>query len=145
MSVVAAVITRLKAIVPDLGQRVYGAADLARLVAQKVPPQATPAAHVYPAGLLGGRAEPMLGMFHQDIARLVTVLVTVRSHDQAGAGAVDDIEALLNAIVEAVAGWAPHEARGLFVLGRAQLVSAQGGAFSFELTFSLDDQLRIYA
>lgn len=145
MGITAAVIDRLKAQVPGLGQRVEGAADLARLVAQQTPPQATPAAHVFPAGLSGGAAEPMIGLYRQDVARLTAVLLTVRAQDQAGQRAVADIEALIDAIVEAIAGWAPHETRGVFVLRRAQLVSAVGGAFSYELTFSLSDELRILA
>lgn len=143
MAVIPAVIARLNSMVPALGGRVAGAADLARLMASQTPPQVTPAAHVYPGGLLGGRAEPILGFYRQDIERLVSVLITVRSQDQAGARALDQIEALLDAVTEAVAGWAPTDSRGVFVLRRAQPAGASGAAFSFELTFSIPDDLRI--
>jgi len=143
MAVIPAVIARLKSMVPALGGRVAGAADLARLMASQTPPQATPAAHVYPGGLMGGRAEPILGQYRQGVERLVSVLITVRSQDQTGARALDQIEALLDAVVEAVAGWAPTDSRGVFVLRRAVPTGASGAAFSYELTFSISDDLRI--
>jgi len=143
MGLIPLIIERLKTEVPALGGRVAGAADLGRLIASNTPPQVTPAAHVYPAGMLGGRAEPLLGIYRQTVERHVAVLLSLRAQDQAGASAIDQVEALLDAIAEAISGWVPTGAAGPFVLRRTLQAGSKGGVFSYETTFSISDELRI--
>ena len=46
-------------------------------------------------------------------------------------------------MIEAVCGWAPDDAIGVFELRSAELVGAKDGALIFQLEFTLNDQLRI--
>ena len=46
-------------------------------------------------------------------------------------------------VIEAVCGWAPDDAIGVFELRSAELVGAKDGALIFQLEFTLNDQLRI--
>ncbi len=70
-------------------------------------------------------------------------MLTVRGHDATGARALERIDDLIEAIVAAVAGWSPEAGGWAFNLRRVRLVSSAGGAFVYELTFAIADQLRI--
>ncbi|WP_121064729.1 phage tail terminator protein [Chachezhania antarctica] len=137
------VIARLKAEVADLGGRVEGAASFATLMQQNALPQVTPAAHVLPVGLTGGRANAATGMFTQLFDEAVGVILTIRGHDQTGGRSLDLTEALIRAVIEAVAGWEPADEIGSFRLVRGNLVSLRAGALIYQLDFSITDQLRI--
>lgn len=137
------IIARLKTLVPDLGNRVAGAAALAQLLAQNGVAQVTPAAHVLPAGITGGRVTALTGLYRQEIERLFAVVISVRSHDASGARALAGIETLINAVVVAIAGWTTAPYVGPFMLRRMQLARFSEGLAVYELTFGVADQLRI--
>ena len=63
--------------------------------------------------------------------------------DPLGDKALKDISPLVAAVIEAVCGWAPDDAIGVFELRSAELVGAKGGALIFQIEFTLNDQLRI--
>ena len=71
------------------------------------------------------------------------VLVVRVAGDPLRAKAVASLVPLARATINAVAGWAPDDAIGVFRLVQAELIGASGGALIFEIDFALDDQLRI--
>lgn len=137
----AAVRTRLAAEVPGLGGRVIGAADLAVLTAQNRLPQVTPAAAVVPLGMRGGAVTAVMSRFRQIVARRVGVVLVWRAPDPATVRAADDVEALAEAVVAALAGWTPDaETPGVLRLEDGALVALTGGTIRYDLVFVLDDQ-----
>lgn len=144
MSLVAAVIARLRATVPDL-RTIDGAAALAALIERNAIAQVTPAAHVIPSGLKGLAAEAMTGAFVQDVEETVTVVLSLRPNDRIGAAGIEPVEALKTAVIAAIAGWAPGDETGVFVLSRAGISNVSGGALIFQIDFAIHDQLRILA
>ena len=142
---IAAVIARLENQVPELAGRVEGAAELNALVQSNGLPQHTPAAHVLPLGLRGGRPDAAAGMFRQEFEETVAVVLTLRNQGRTGDRGLAGADALISAIVAAIAGWAPGDEIGVFSLSRGQLVSFQAGALVYQLDFSIVDQLRISA
>ena len=144
MALVYQVIARPEAQVPDLAGRVEGAARLADLMRRNALPQATPAAHVLPAGIDGGRPLDTMGIYRQEIQRLVAVVLTVRTHDRTGGRALEAIEPLLESVLAAIAGWAPAGHRmGVCSLRRGRLASFEAGTLVYEFTFALADETRI--
>lgn len=141
--VVADLIARLKARVPALGNRVEGAGALAALTRAGGVPQAALVAHVIMAGIQGGRAMPLTGIYRQTTERLVSVVITVNTGHAQGGRMIDTIEALLDAVIAGVVGWQPPDTQSVCVLRRAQLLTAQGGVFSYEITFAVDQEVRI--
>lgn len=136
--------TRIEAQVAQLAGKVGEAADFADLVERKKIPAQTPACFVLPAGLRGGKASAVSGLFRQDFTEIVKVVLVERvAGDPLRGKAVANITPLLRALVQAIAGWAPDDAIGIFALAQAELVGASGGALIFEVDFALDDQLRI--
>ena len=141
--VTADVIARLKAQVPDLGGRVEGAGSLAALAKAGGVPHAALVAHVVMAGLQGGAAIPMTGLYRQVINRLVTVLLTVNTGHAQGGRFIDAVEALIDEIIAAIVGWQPPATQSVFTCRQAQLLSAAGGVFSYEITFAVEQEVRI--
>lgn len=137
------IILRLKDRVPDLGARVFGAAELANLTANGKLPQVTPAAHVITTGIAGGKHHAQLGSFVQTIDRLFSVILTLRSQDASGARALARLDGLITDIIAALAGWDIDGRLGVFVFRRAALLQTQDGVFAYEISFSIADQLRI--
>lgn len=137
------IIARLKDRAPGLGQRVFGAAEFARLTANAEFPQVTPAAHVVSTGIAGDRHQAQLGFFVQHITRLFSVILTLRSQDASGARALTKIDALVTEIIEALAGWELGDRLGVIILRRAALMHSMDGVFAYEISFSIADQLRI--
>jgi hypothetical protein len=138
-----AVKDRLEAI-SALAGRVHGAARLAQLTERGAQAQASTAAFVLPLGLRGGSADAVTGMFRQALDRLVGVVLMVRNvGDATGAAAQAELEPLIEAVIGAIAGWAPDEAIGVYKLARGELVSIAAGTVTYQLDFALDDQLRI--
>ncbi|WP_242095496.1 hypothetical protein [Sphingomonas sp. CROZ-RG-20F-R02-07] len=134
---------RLEAI-PALAGRIQGAAKLAQLTQAGAAVQANTAAFVLPLGLRGGKADAVSGMFRQSIDRLVGVVLMVRNlGDATGEKAFAELDPMIEAVIEALAGWAPDEAIGVYVLARGELVSISAGTITYQLDFALDDQLRI--
>ncbi len=143
MDAVAEVMTRLKALVPGLARRVEGAADFAELMRRNALPQQTPAAHVLPLGLQGGREDAIAGAFRQDVVEVVGVLLTLRTFSQTGAATLPELNLLIRDVINAVAGWGPAEAVGVFRLARGHLVTMSAGTIVYQIEFSISDQLRI--
>lgn len=134
---------RLKTI-PALANRVFGAARLAELLKQGAVPQATPVAFVIPLGLRGVSPDAVSGLFRQGLQRLVGVVLVVRNvGDGTGEKALVELDPLIEAVIDLLAGWAPDEAFGVFTLARGELVSIEAGTIIYQLDFAIDDQLRI--
>jgi hypothetical protein len=143
MTLVTEAIARLKARVPDLGNRVEAAANYATLMKSGGVPQAAIVAHVLFTGIGGGTALPLTGIYTQKISRLLSVILTVNTGNAQGGHWLDRAEAVIDAILAALLGWQPSGASGICTLRRSQLVDATGGVFRYELTFSCDHDLRI--
>ncbi|MDT8856431.1 hypothetical protein RNZ50_15665 [Paracoccaceae bacterium Fryx2] len=137
------IIARLKARVADLGNRVAGAAEFAALTATGKAPQVTPAAHVIPTGIAGGKHLTQTGAYVQSIDRLFAVILTLRTQDASGARALARLDGLIEDIVQALAGWELGGRVGVVVFRRAALLRSTDGVFAYEITFSIADQLRI--
>lgn len=137
------IIQRLKDRVAALGGRVEGAEALAHLMKQGAYPTTTPTLHLLPAGITGGKETAFSGPFRQEITRQISLILTVRTHDATGARAMPRIAELIDAIVLAVAGWAPTPDTGVFRFIRAGLTRFETGTAVYEITFALPDQLRI--
>jgi hypothetical protein len=140
---VADVIARLKAGVPDLGNRVEGAGALAALSKSGGVPQAGLVAYVVPTGIAGGKAFPLTGIYRQAIDRLISVLLVINTGHAQGGSLGDRMEALTLAIINALVGWQPEGATGVVTLRRAQLIDATGGVYRHEITFAAEHELRI--
>ena len=137
------IIQRLKDRVPDLGARVFGAAEFANLTTSGKLPQTTPAAHVITSGIAGGKHHPQLGSYIQTVDRLYSVILTLRSQDASGARALPKIDGLIADIIAALAGWDIDGRHGVFILRRAELLRTTEGMFVYQISFSITDQLRI--
>lgn len=143
MDAVAFVRDRLAQTVPALAGRIEGAAAFADLMRQNALPQVTPAAFVIPLGLQGGGSEVMTGLYRQDVEEIVGVLLVLRSFSRTGDKALPELDLLIAAVLQAVAGQAPAEALGVIRLLRGSLVSMEGGTIVYQIEFALSDQLRI--
>jgi hypothetical protein len=142
---VADLVARIAGAVPQLTRRVETAAELSELVRRKALPQASPYAFVLPAGLHSrSHGEAGAGYFVQNVDETFAVVLCVRvSGDVTGSRAVPAIDALVWAVIEAVCGWGPADAVGVFHLRRGQLLSAEAGAIIYQLDFGLQSQVRI--
>lgn len=140
---IADLITRLKEQVPDFSGRVEGAANLAELMAQGGLPQATPAANVVSVGLQGGQPDAASGLFRQSFEEVFGVILTFRNNTATGKKAFDRVEEIKRAVIEAVAGWSPLDAFGVFRLARGTLVNFSAGTLVYQIDFAIGDQLRI--
>ncbi len=137
-----AVIARLKAEVPELGNRVEGALDLADMLRSGRLPENTNAI-VLPAGLSGRTADAATGIFRQDFTETIAVLLLARVYDQTGRQALARIRPLIMEVVNALAGWAPGDELGVFQLARARIVSMAEGNLIYQIELTITDQLRI--
>lgn len=140
-----AVIERLKTRAPLLSGRVYGAAALASLMKADAVPKVTPCAHVLPTGLTGrSDGEAATGAYVQSYDYGFAVVLSLRAHDPLGErAALDEVIPLIVDIARALAGWTPDDDTvGVFVFRRAGLASFARGVAIYELTFTLQDQLR---
>ncbi len=132
---------RLETFVPDAG-RIETAVDLTRLLKDRGLPQ-TSTAFVVPLGLQGKRAGDATGVFTQEYAVTVGVLLVARSHDQTGSKALDALWPVILQVMNALGGWSPGTEFGVFELRRGDIAGMSGGALLFMLEFSINDQLRI--
>jgi len=138
------VIARLNDKVPDLIHRIEGAAELSALVRSKSLPNELPFAFVLPLGLRGGANEVTAGLYRQIVDDTISVVLLVEAAgDHSGEKALPEIDALKEAIINAVCGWAPADAFGVFRVTRGALVSLNAGTVIYQLDFSISDQLRI--
>ncbi|PKP85851.1 MAG: hypothetical protein CVT80_00295 [Alphaproteobacteria bacterium HGW-Alphaproteobacteria-2] len=140
---VAEVIARLAERVPDLAGRIEGAAELSALMRENRLPQVTPAAHVLPLGLRGLQADAAAGLFRQAFDETVAVVLTWRGYEPTGGRALAGLEALIDTVIAALAGWAPAQATGVLRLSRGQLVAISAGTIVYQIDLTLTDHLRI--
>lgn len=138
-----AIIDRLKARVPDLGNRVEDVGALAALTAAGGVPGATPIAHVVPGGIAGGKHLAQTGSYVQGIERMFSVILTLRTQDPTGKRALPRLAELIDEIIAALAGWDIGGLLGVVQFRRSTLIGADRGAFSYDVQFSVTDQLRI--
>ena len=143
MSLLDLVSARLEARIPELAGRVYNAGDFARLMKEGILPPVPVSAHVLPLGLQGGAGDAISGLFRQSLDETVGVVLTLKTTDPSGARVLASIDALIRQTIDCLAGWGPAEAIGVFHLARGTLLSVVGGAISYQLDFTLPDQLRI--
>lgn len=137
------VITRLKEAVPALQTRVTGAASLVQLIAQNQLAQHSPAAHVIHLGIRGGVPDAAAGLFRQQVEEEIGVILTFKNVTGAGANALDRVDEVRIAVIEALAGWEPEGGFGPFRLGNGRVTSMLASTLVYELSFSIPDQLRI--
>ena len=137
------VIARLKDLVPQLSNRVEGAAHLAQLMAANQLPQHSAAANVIASGLSGGAADVGAGLFRQPYDETVTVYLTFRNVQGSGGNALDLFDEVKWAVIEALCGWAPDGVIGVFRLVRGQVVNMATGTLLYQIDLAIGDQLRI--
>ena len=77
------------------------------------------------------------------VAESVGVVLFLRGHDQTGARALSNLRPFIGTVINAIAGWQPSGEIGVFQLSRGALVDINGGLLSYQLDFSINDQLRI--
>jgi hypothetical protein len=135
---------RLGTQVAALNGAIEGIADLAALVSEGAMPQREVAAFVVPLGFDDRGGQSAAGMYTQMIADAVGVILCIKSLGDAKARkALPTIETLTDAVVNALAGWAPNSVVGVFVVKRGRLVSVTKGLVIYQIDFELQDQLRI--
>lgn len=137
-------IAELVGSVPPLAGRVHSAAKLAQLRQQGQLLQACPAAFVLPTGLRAGRPDAAAGLFRQPVEWFESVVLAVRAAgDATGAAALAQIEPLIIATIEAVAGVEHPDRFGTYALASGDLLSLDAGLLIYQLDFAIEDQLRI--
>jgi hypothetical protein len=145
----AEVATRIEATVPSLIGRIEGATALARLTDAGKAPERTPAGFVLFGEVVGGAVDFGTGWFTQHYAEAVTVVLFERAgDDRRGEKAGEKLTPLVTEVLEAVLGWSPSgpdrgEIGNVFTLGRAGFVGFVGHASVYEITFQLNERLRI--
>lgn len=135
---------RIAARVPALEGKLGNAGEFAQLVERNQMPQHHTAGFVLPGNLQGGAASAMTGAFLQHFSETVIVVLAARvANDPTGARATDEISPLVRDVIDAVCGWGPDDAPGIFALVSGELVGTQAGTLIYQIDFALDDQLRI--
>jgi hypothetical protein len=144
MTLVETVKTQISAQVAALTGVLEEVAELSALVQQNALPQRLPAGFVIPLGCDGREPDAAAGLYRQSFREVIgVVLVAESAGDPKAKRALVKIDTLKDAVIAALAGWAPAEAIGVFVLLRGRLVSVVAGTVFYQLDFALDDQLRI--
>jgi len=126
--------------------RVQGAAELTDLIARKALPNAPLWAFVLPAGIrVRDEGEASTGAFVQSIDEVFAIVLVVKSAgDPTGEKKLGELDQLIWAVIDAVAGEAPDDqAIGDYRLQRGQLVSVVTGAIFYQLDFAVQSQVRI--
>lgn len=135
---------RIEDQVPPLSGKMGHAAQFSQLVEAGQVPTVTPAGFVLPGAIQGGKPDAVTGMFRQMLSQTVIVVLAVRTaNDPLGQSGADELAPLVNAVVNAVAGWAPAGAIGDFQLVSAELTGSMRGVVLYEISFSITAQLRI--
>jgi len=138
-----AIISRLGERVDALKGRIRGGADFARLMASKSFQDASGATYVLPLALRGGQADAATGAFRQQLDRIVGVVLIVPSTDPLGTGARDALEARIEAVTAALAGWRPPGAIGPLRIVQGRMINVGAGLLVYQLDFAVQSQLRI--
>ena len=137
-------VTRIDDQVAALSGRVEGALELAEMVRRNALPNVTPHAYVVPLGFRPlGTGEASAGAFTQDVDEIVGVVLVIHSAgDVTGRKALATVGPLIAATIDAVAGWGPESAIGVFRLQRGALISLNAGFVIYQIDFAIQDQLR---
>lgn len=135
--------TRIAAQVPELASRVYDAADFTEFLNATGKAKPTPAAYVIPAALVGREPSAATGGFIQGYTESVSVVLVFRSTDAQAGRALKRLRPFLFEVIEALAGWTPGNTAGVFQLARGQVLGASGGLLSYQIDFSIQNELRI--
>lgn len=143
MLVVEPAIERLRTLVPDLLRSVGGAADMMALMKTSALPQNTPAAHVVPAGMRGADQVDAAGLFIQNLEETLGVVITLRTNDATGRRGLDQMQAIISAVITRICGWGPDDAPGEFRLLRGSVAKMDAEAFVYLLEFAIPMQLRL--
>lgn len=137
-----AIRARLQTRVPELRQ-IEDALSMAALVKSGALPRQSPAAWVVPAGLSAAAPAAATGMYIQSVTEIISVILSVTTHNAAGTGKSAAIQELIRAVIEALCGWGPDDAPGSWQLRRGELVSMTGGAVVWRIDFQIADEVRI--
>ncbi|WP_054463272.1 hypothetical protein [Phaeobacter sp. 11ANDIMAR09] len=136
-----AIIQKLKAEVPDLKNRVEPVVEMAKLLRDgRLPQNAT--ALVVPLDAKGGKAEAGTGIFRQAINERFGVYLSLDVNDATGRKALNRLHPMLTEVTLALVGWSPEPGPGVLVFERRRLLSMHQGRAFYELTFTIDAQLR---
>ena len=139
-----AIIARLKARVPDLKDRVEPVLEMTKLMRDgRLPQNAT--ALVIPLDAKGGKAETGTGTYRQAIAERVGVYLVLDASDRTGRRALGRLHPLLTEVIQSLVGWSPEPGPGVMTFERRRLLSMHNGRAFYELTFTIDTNLRISA
>ena len=137
-----AVKERLETRLSEFAGRIETSVDLTKLLNDRGIPQNS-TAFVVPIGLQGRRAPDATGIFMQDYVETIGVLLVARSYDQTGSQALEKLRPSIQQVMEALAGWSPGSAFGVFELRQGNVAGISGGALFYMIEFSINDQLRI--
>jgi hypothetical protein len=136
--------------VPGIAGRIEAAANLSELISRGLAPQGGDAAFILPLGIRGGAEQAMAGLFIQDIAETLGIVLFIRAvGDTTGARSNDRLTPIRNAVIRQIVGWSPPsewlegETVGQFRLSRGELISLSAGLLIYQIDFALTDQLRI--
>lgn len=140
---IEAVEDRLEAMVPELVGRIQGAAEFSAALRDGAFPRGGASAFLIPMGLQGGAADAVTGQFSQEYNEVLGVLLTFTSADRTGEKALKQMRPIIFAVIEALAGWSSGEELGVFRLLRGGLTPGPRGQMTYQLDFSIQDQLRI--
>jgi len=136
-------VARLNAQVPSLNGRAEGVLALMDLLrSNRLPENAT--AMIYPAGFRGLAPADATGVFSQALAESFGVVLVISSRDKVGRKALEKIGPHLRSVMSALAGWAPHDATGVFQVSSGRPLSFKEGRLMFELVFSINTNLRVH-
>ena len=127
-----------------LTRRVHGAAKLGELSERGSLAQFGTAAFVLPTGLRFRTPDVAAGLFRQSLDRMLGIVLVVKNvGDATGEKAMIELDALIDEVIELLAGWGPDDAFSVLVPARGELVSIASGVITYQLDFGIEDQLRI--
>lgn len=138
-----AVQTRIEAQIPDLAGRVHDAADFTEMLKRGGAPTALPAAYVMPAAMIGRQPGGVTGLFIQEITESVSIVLVFGNTDPRASRAFKNLRPFIADVIAAIAGWTPGATVGVFQLARGAVLGVGEGRLSYQLDFSINDQLRI--
>lgn len=120
-------------------------AELAALMEEGALPQRDVTAYVVPLGFDDrGDGSDTINAHIQMLADSIGVVLCVKARgDVKASKALPKIDELANAVVDAVAGWAPNDEVGVFRVQRGRLVPGGRGIIVYQIDFEIVDQLRI--
>ncbi len=122
--------------------RCEGTVELTALIAAGQMPAAPESAFVVPMGFRGGAVRSTGSAFVQSCEEAVAVVLALRV--ASGVTAPDlTLEARIDAVIAAVAGWQPAGAMDVFRLVRANMLSFQKGIVLYQIEFATSSELRI--